>query len=208
MYSVMSTSYKVVMKKYFNKLLLFMLVLALAMTPFSAQAESKRAKAIKKYQELLEKADTGSKFALIYLNNDAIPELIYMPNEYVCQIFTYKNSNAAELYSHDYSEDVSGGYFFTHYYSKKNVLVADAYTGAADYKSKVYFLKSGGKYKPTLEKSTTPEGIFYNKIDSYKYTGITAAKFKKQLKNKVGSVKATKIKFYKNTKSVRKKYLK
>lgn len=189
---------------------LALMLVVLALLPANVQAAGKKAKAVKAYQNYMEKQSGSSKFALVYLDKDSVPELIYaVPNQFIYKIYTWKSGKMKLVYSCNYSnKDTSNGHNISYYYRKKGVFVSKAYTGAVGCSGRLYFQYNGKKYKNTLCKSTYPGGSNYQKVTGSKFSAITSAQFKKQLKSAVGSKKMTKIKYYKNTEANRVKYLK
>lgn len=181
-----------------------------------AEAASAKTKALKAYKSMLasgaklEKYGVNYfmslndiKFAVAYIDNDSVPELIV--NGYDTQyLFTYKNGKIKRvdgeylLQSHEAPPFV--------YYKKRGVFRAVTFwewITSPEY----YTLKNG--------KTSLIAYIYkheYRKIDTGWYTRggkkISEAAFNKLLKKKVGNTKATIIKTYRaNTAANRNKYL-
>lgn len=194
------------MKKYRNMILCMMLVLLAAM-PMGAQATSKKAKALAAYNTFLAQT-TGKygkeydKFAIAYINNDSVPELVFRDPVYT-YFYTYKSGKVTLLH-----KDLSMNVF--KYYKKKGMLVRlYVHRGL---QTTTYMRLSKGTFKEYLgtQKYNGETNYFkYVREKSY-YTEklTTKSKFNKLLKKYVGSKKATAFKFYKNTAANRKKRLK
>lgn len=190
-------------------IILLLMMLAFVMLPVNAQAASKKAKALKAYGSYMAGMESGSKFAVLYLNNDSVPELIYaVPNQFIYRIYTWKSGKMKRVLNWNYSQNPSNGYDIKQYYKKKGVIVADGYTGAVGMEAKYYFIYNGKKYKEKLCKTIYFGNTSYMKKQGSGMKSISASQFKKLLKNAVGSKKATKIKFYSNSAANRAKYLK
>lgn len=210
------------MKKHFKKTLLFMLVLIMALIPLKAEAASQKTKALKAYNKMLAKKTIrwgtdssypsiptkNCKFAVAYIDNDSIPELIVYNAKDVPHmvgygmVYTYKNGKVKAV------ENVNIDAKF-YYYSKKGVFVTSYCQGGVTY---TYFKLSKGKAAEKLQqgKPVYPPNApyYYYKISKDKRSQITKKSFTKALNNMVGKKKKTTAKFYKNTSGNRKKYLK
>lgn len=159
----------------------------------SNSSSSAKKKALKAYQEFLKSGYINieendipvpkrlCKFALIYLDNDSIPELVInydgmeFDNPWINGVlYSYIGGRIKKL-------DVMGMMDHLSYYKKKGVL--------ADYS----YSDLGGV------------GISYSRLNNGKYqNSLSASKIKKY----VGNTKQTRVKFYKNTETNRQKYLK
>lgn len=144
-------------------------------------------------------------FALAYIDNNSVPELILynLGNTSHIQgyglLYTYKNNNIICL------ESLSMNDPFCYY--KKTGIYIDNYTGmgfSTDFYNKI----SGTKISIRLSRS---KGYLVDDSVSCTYsTGsgeITKAEFKKKLRKLVGSRKKTTPEFYQNTAVNRTKYL-
>ena len=205
-----------------TKLTLLLLSITVMMLAFggSAQAASKKAKALKAYDKFLserEKApgSLSNMWGLAYLNKDNIPELLTyqasLPGTGKPCIYTYKKNKVVFV-----SFNASGCYY-SHYYKKRGVAVSIP-VPVAGYKDTSGFK---GYYTCNFKKAVSDR--FFNltvicEKDGGKYykpgkgdsgrAEISKSAFNKLLKAKVGKAKTTKVKYYKNTAKNRKKHLK
>lgn len=224
------------MKHHLSKKLLIILALAaLLLAPAStANAAGKKSKALKAYKTFLSKSaaawggSSGTsvalrkcKFALAYIDKDSVPELILYSGsnshaDGYYALYTYKNGRVT------YVNNLMDGFA---YYKKKG-LYCSIHSGTGGYETYYHKLSSGKTaYKLYSQDETTinwdlnRDGkitVNYRKVTKAKtpmYTSttkaITKSAFQKQLKKLVGSTKKTTIKkYYSNTASNRKKYLK
>ena len=183
-----------------NLLTILMLTVLLMLTAVPAYAGTQKQAAMKAYKAFLstkgltlypESTDTKLSFATAYINKDSVPELIVKDKGYFA-IYTYKNGKVKTLLP----VDTMGA--LTKYYPKKNYIVID-HTNMNDI---MYQTLSGAKrlriFLGTRFKINAKE----------EYKELTKKQFQKELKKIVGSTKAKKPKFYRNTKTNRKKHLK
>ena len=205
-----------------TKLTLLLLSMTVMMIAFggSAQAASKKAKALKAYNKFLSKREKtpgaiGNMWGLAYLNNDSVPELLTynagFPGAGKPFIYTYKKNKVVFL-----SLNASGCYY-SHYYKKKGVAVSipvpvEGYKDTSGFKGyyTCNFKKAVSKNNQNITVICEKEsGKYYKpgKGDSGR-AEISKSKFNKLLKAKVGKAKAKKVKYYKNTAKNRKKHLK
>lgn len=147
----------------------------------------------------------GCSFALAYIDNNSVPELILQnlsDTDHAIGyglLYTYKDSKLVCLESLSMND--------TFYYYKKKGIYIDNYTGmgfSLDYYNKL----SGTKISTKLimrKNYLADNSVVY----SYsKGSGkITKAQFKKNLRKLVGSKKKIVLRFYQNTPSNRSKYL-
>ncbi len=141
-------------------------------------------------------------FALAYINNDTIPELIlkeviagYYSTTSFFGVFTYAGGKVVRL-------QAGGGYdSFSGYYRRKGLFVITRATEGTPY-YKDYYRVNGSVTKKILTLSD------FDGMKEYSYLGkeISKAKFNSYLKNIVGYTKMTKCIFRKNTMANRKKY--
>lgn len=210
--------------KYWRPAVLFMLVLLVTICPMEAQAASKKTKAIKAYKAMLSEKtmrwglDTYYKavptdkcsFTIAYIDNDSVPELIVYSG-YVSRpagnmlIYTYRNGKAQVV-----KNTVTGRYYADggefSYYRKKGIFISCYCAGGVtDNYCRMSRNKAGYKLKAD---NSLMYGKSYYRCAGEKMKKITKKDFDKALKKLVGSKKKTTAKFYKNTASNRKKYLK
>lgn len=214
-----------------KKIFLLTLLLLMSMTSLTAQASSTKTKALKSYAKLLSKSkistnklkSSGCSFALAYIDNNSVPELVIKSfqlgssNGYYV-VYTYKNGKAVQI------GNLLGTSFG--YYKKKGVFRDMRYFthpmgGPGD--QTTYYKLSNGKITSMLSKAVYEPDPFYKRTksmyyyyycagsDSSNYKSIKKSNYNSRLKKLIGSktlTKDTKMKFYKNTAANRKKYLK
>ena len=213
----MRKSYKVFLKGMFLLLLMCMLMPAM-----SSQAATAKQKALKAYKKFLTKTYVNydinydvkiknCKFALAYMDNDSIPELILTDLDGACHmggygiLYTYRNVKVTKV-----TRLTMDGTFY--YYKKKGIYI-DRYMGYG-YKSEIYVKLSKGKITELLNKSgqMNDKGTIINadygliKSDM-SFQTISKSSFSRRLKKLVGSTQKSTLKFYKNTKTNRNKVL-
>lgn len=182
-----------------------------------AEAASAKTKALKAYKSMLASKAKLEKFgiyradsfAIAYIDNDNVPELIVNGADFQDTqfLFTYKNGKIKKvgaylLQMHDAPPFV--------YYKKKGVFRAVVYW-VESVSQEYYTLKNGKtnliifKFKNGYDKKENGWYRWYRDRGSKK---ISKAAFNKLLKKKTGNTKATIIKTYKaNTAANRNKYL-
>ena len=192
----------------------------------TVQAESKGAKAKKAYTKILsdKKAADGiistswglgkeTKFALIDINKDGISELIFTPDDgYHVDIVSYVNGKAKAVGS-----GFSGN---QKYYPGKHIYFSHTtHTGTDVY---TYYKFTGKKMKTIAEKygddtynvvtGDLKTGDDFGDFAPYKYTvngkTVSASKYKSYVNRVISGAKNVKLKWHKNTKANRLKYLK
>ena len=155
------------------------------------------------------------KFALVYLDNNTVPELVIdnldnIPimwygeigfSDFGNAVFTYKGGKLKQL------DVYNSNWRFTKVYKKKGVFYSN---NTHHKKEAIYYYIKGTK---TIDIGSFENGKYYNRENGKYYKNgaikpIKKSAFQKLLKKYVGSTKATKIKYYKNTAANRKKYLK
>lgn len=178
------------------------------------QAASRKSKALKAYKNYMQKQSKDSIFAVLYLDKDSVPELIYyLPSKEIYKIYTWKNNQMKRVYSFDlYSGEMPEGHRITHYYKKKGAFITIPHVGVAGCSGENYYVYKNNKYVPALGRTKSPEGVKYwrykpGKYSKYTPTAITKSQFHKALKKQVGTKKATKIKYYSNTAKNRNKQI-
>lgn len=192
----------------------------------TVQAESKGSKAKKAYAKILSntKAANGilatswglgkeTKFALIDINKDGISELIFTPDDgYHVDIVSYVNGKAKAVGS-----GFSGN---QKYYPSKHIYFSHTtHTGTDVY---TYYKFTGKKMKAIAEKygddtynavtGNLKTGDDFGDFAPYKYTvngkTVSASKYKSYVNSVISGAKNVKLKWHKNTKANRSKYLK
>lgn len=166
-----------------------------------------KGKAVKAYCELLKKSKIGSsgykaaskscEFALAYLDNDSIPELIVRDKSVgVGWVYAYR-SGRAKL-----SEEVVLRNFY--YYKKAGIYLVSGY--GFNWGGEFYYKFSKGKSTLQYEKNDNFfDGVSYMKGKNR--IRITKTEYNRRVKKLIGSRKKIAVKFYKNTKANRIKYL-
>lgn len=203
-------------KKLIRNAALFLCMALLAQTLLPAncvQAAPKKSKALKAYKSYMQKQSKDSIFAVLYLDKDAVPELIYyLPGKEIYKIYTWKNNQMKQAYSFDLiNNEMPEGHEITHYYKKKGAFISIPHAGAVGYSGKNYYMYKNNKYVPVLGRAKSPESVrycsFFKRGKYYLTTTVTKSQFEKALKKQVGTKKATKIKYFSNTAANRNKQM-
>ena len=205
--------------KQLKKLLSLVLIFVLALAPLNVQAASNKTKALKAYKKLLSAKNirwgTNSyeptvpakncQFALAYIDNDSVPELIVYNNKDVPHmvgyglLYTYRSGKVRLLGYINIDNKLS-------YYKKKGVIVTSYVSGGTTYSYfKLSKTKITNKLAIGIDVLTQKKSYYTVSNDIFKKT--SKSKFNKALKKLVGSKKKTTIKFRKNNASNRKKYI-
>ncbi|MBR2280791.1 MAG: hypothetical protein IJ903_07720 [Ruminococcus sp.] len=182
--------------------------------PVTAKTVSSRTKAVRAYKKFLKKHKKYKKFSLIYLDNNKTPELLTQKVDdldYVVSIYTYSNGKLKKKDSVVYLIEEPTKEFV--YYKKTGVYISSF---AADaYYWSYYYKYNKGKIKElnlsternVWEKSPSYYCKILNNDENNKET-LTKEEFNKALKKYTNGKKSSAAKFYKNTKSGRKKHCK
>lgn len=212
--------------------LLLILVLVFTVVPaVPGEAASTKSKAIAAYKKKLSKSKVtvlpagkkvmdlndryvtyryskkaNVKFAIAYIDNNNVPELILEDTNYGYGLWMYKNGKVKCVKWGDTYDAPYG------YYRKKGIYEGIAYSEGSPF-TKIFYKYKNGVLTPKLSKFVIYEGkpyaeyFFCTKSDLYQKP-VSKAAFRKKLKSYVGNTKVTKISLKKNTSSNRKKYLK
>lgn len=210
--------------------LLIVLSICMLVPPQAGIAASKKQNALKAYEKWLTKStvyiipkgkkywntDSNSeycepykgikssrvKFAIIYLDNDNIPEMVVYDRKNCWALFTYRGGKVVRL---DYD---AVGHVAIQYHRKVGVYKKDQ-VFLPMYEIEVVAKKSG-KYKTIFEKTynslTNVNPLHY--FNRIKNKELTAKQYTAGVKKLTKGVKQTKIVYRANTKQNRKKYLK
>lgn len=206
---------KILAKRKWYGLLAFILCVCLMLPAAPIQAASSKSEAIAAYKRFLEgQPSSGSyDFAMIYLDNDSVPELL------VGGVNLYTFENGAMVRHSVMFGDAGYGYYkkkgvFIQMHAHFNTFEKNAYeTWTYNQFSKSGFTK---KLFRDCAYATNSSGKAKGKkkytycIYDEKGTETKASKnrFQSALKKMTGKAKMTKIKLYSNTAANRKKYLK
>ena len=140
------------------------------------------------------------KFALIYLDNDSIPELAVYDKDYCYSVLTYKNGKVVRLFG-----TFDNFAYPTKYYKKKCAYIAVSPMIkkmnkfiVRDNAAGKYFMKFQDDAKGTLE-------FFPN---SNKDKSIPVSRIRSFMKNYTSGTTPTRISYHWNTKANRKNFLK
>ena len=215
-----------------NRVLKLLLILALVITMIPAvpgEAASTKSRALKAYRKKLSHSTVtvlpkgkrvinrndnyvtyksskkkNVKFALAYIDNNNVPELILEDLNYGYGVWAYKNGKVTCIHWGDTYDEPYG------YYRKKGIYEDRAWTtGSPFYKR--FFQYKNGRLTKKLSKFVfeigEPEAEYYICTKPY-YTKVSKSAFRKKLKSYVGNTKVTKFKLKKNNSSNRRKYLK
>ncbi len=188
------------------------------MLPLAAQAASKVTLAKQAYKASLlsypaHSADAG--FALIYVDNDNVPELAISDTSIYgygsLSRFVRGTSTTPYYQGTGWTTKVGETCRLDYYYPKKNMLVG-TYVHASRFEVAEwhYYLKAKGN-RCTEKLSYVITGSGKKKVKFYyneKGKKISKSKFNKQLKKLVGNQKPKKIKYYRITKKNIAKYCK
>ena len=145
------------------------------------------------------------KFAIAYINNDNVPELILEDKNYGYGVWAYKGGKVKCVLWGDTYYSPYG------YYRKKGIYEDIAWSEGTPFTKCFYQFKNGkmtGKLHKFVYEQGRPEADYYQISSSSRYPKeISKAVFKKKLKSYVGNTKVTKLSLKSNTSSNRKKYL-
>lgn len=205
--------------------LMWMLSLLIALTmagSMAVQAASAKSNAMKAYKNMLSKTTVYKEgwpmkasncyFAIAYIDNDSVPELVVFNNRDIPHvggygmIYTWRNGKVVYAGGMVLDNKGEAGYY------KKKGIYTDIYSHQGRKGVSYQRLKKGTSscvlYKEYVIKGKSWKLSGYKKITGNKANVISKKSFDKSLKSYVGSTKLTKYKFYKNTAGNRKKYLK
>ncbi|MDO5132580.1 MAG: hypothetical protein Q4D81_06325 [Eubacteriales bacterium] len=143
-------------------------------------------------------------FAIAYIDNNNVPELILEDKNYGYGVWTYRNGKVKCVLWGDTYDAPYG------YYRKKGIYEDIAYSEGTPF-TKCFYKFKDGKMTLKLSKFVYEKG--HAEADYYiggTYSGrqVSLAEFRKKLKSYVGNTKVTKIKMKSNSKKNRNKYLK
>lgn len=211
-------------KKYWMKTVISMLLLVMFLCPLRTEAASQKTKALRAYNSMLSKQTmqwgkddyytavptNRCSFALAYIDNNSVPELI-VTTGYVARpagtvvIYTYRKGKIQVVTNTTTGRFYADSSVFS-YYKKKNIFISTYGNGGV---TDNYYKMSKNK---ASQKLMAGDSLMYGK-SWYKVSGNTNKKisktsFNKALKKLVGSKKKTTAKFIANTSANRKKYLK
>lgn len=145
------------------------------------------------------------KFAIAYINNDNVPELILEDKTYGYGVWAYQGGKVKCVHWGDTYNSPYG------YYRKKGIYEDIAWSEGSPF-TKCFYKFKNGKMTEKLQKFVIQEGeaeaYYFQVSSSSRYPKeISKAVFKKKLKSYVGSTHVTKISLKSNTSANRKKYL-
>ena len=205
------------MKKNRRKMIRWIALLVMAFSILAGSRTvfaSTKTKAVKAYKQFLSDKSADSWFAVIYLDKNSVPELLYNeePAFYKhSDTYTFKKGKMRLL-----SNEVSQAYW---YVKKTGVIIgSNYYSDGLNYNvNKDYHKMSGLKvtfrtrFTKHAERDFSAGNYSKNKRNYYynaKWKSISKSKYKKIVKNLKGSKKELVIKWYKNTEANRSKYIK
>lgn len=186
-------------RKKIRQILLVILLLCSCTGLLRVQAATAKADALQAYRNYLENQRSFLKFSVIYLDKDAIPELVLNDGK----IFTYKKSTGMKLLQDDYEFD------YKKYYKKKGVICSDIIMGAMmGYDVVVYSRVANGKLKGFCRSHHYTNGKWeYAKYSRSRISKVAKAQFNALIRKYAGKKKLTKIKYHANTAADRDRYL-
>lgn len=194
------------------------LLLAAGMT---TQAASQKTKAMRAYKKMMAKTSiykedwkmktANCEFAVAYIDNNSVPELIVYNDTDIPHVggygmlYTYRGGKVRYVTGLTMDDKSSLGYY------KKKGILTDAYAQMG-MKGEKYIRLKKAKVSSVLYKSYMMNGYSWKLDTCYKYASnrtveISKKSFSKKLKSYIGSRKMTKFKFYANTAANRAKYL-
>ena len=193
----------------------FMLALLFTLPAHASQKKN----ALKAYRNLLSAnkvvwdtssswsvSSSGMSFSLAYIDGNSVPELLlYSQNvPHIAGygfLYTYKNGKAVPVGTVNIDDKIS-------YYKKKGVLV-EVYSQQG-YTTSTYVKFSGTQKEMKLKKAKNEfsGATEYYASENGAWSKIGKSAFNKALKKLVGTKKPTKVTFYKNTATNRKRKIK
>lgn len=180
------------------------------------EAASQKGRALQAYEEYLkEHPSSVKKFAIAYIDNDKLPELLYQGNNYLGQtyIYTYRKGKI------EYIGKIGTAAMWIEIYPKKKMIIERyAWGGYTATNQFTYYRYS----RRGLQKCLYQEGWsimssggysgwdygYTNYKNGKKAGSISKRCAKRKLKKLVGSTKAKKVTFHDNNTINRTKYLK
>ena len=202
-----------------NRLLLFVLVLALFVPSANVCALTQKQKAFNAYKSMLSKSkvsivSSGSptpsskvQFAIAYIDNNDVPELIVKRSDGLFAVFTYKNNKIYRV------KKGNGDDRFVGYYKKTGgyKLIDDKNKSGVYYLENYYLLTNSGtteKISKYVYLGPGPMWIGYDSFNKGHCVAINHSTFKSKFVSLTKGKSLTKVKYYSNTAANRKKYLK
>lgn len=220
----MRVNFKYLKIKEFIFFIFLILFLNLCFTYYSpcyfvhaAEKSTNKQKVIKNYKKFLKKANISwgnnenvpldkCYFALVYVNNDNIPELLLCTKDYGSTSHA-TGYGAIYSFSKNKVKMISNLAFEKRefkYYKKKSLYI-DTYSRNGNFYQN-YYLYPHKAIGYTLNRSaSTGEGVLYRDAN---YNDLKKEDFEKLIKSYSNNTKSTKAKFRKNNEKNRKKYLK
>ena len=153
---------------------------------------------------------SNTEFAIAYINNDAIPELIVRSKDCVyCSVLTYKNGKIVRIWQNYFYNSVKG------YYSKTGMFVdkrTPEFARIADYQNYMLMSPSGSVTKrfDVLVSSTQGSKSYeYYSPKTKKWTSLkNHTEFRKKLLTFTKGKALTPVRYYRNTAANRNSILK
>lgn len=198
------------MKKALSIIIVCVMAIGVFLLPpdTKVQAVSARTKAMNSYKALLKGRSSKEKFAVVYIDNNSVPELVLDR-----QATGSRVSGFGDLYTYSGGKRVKVnnsiniiGNVFSYFKKTGGFKDDDSYQGA---EVTGYYKLSGKKavckaYKKVIAEWTGQGGTYYY-VNNKK---VSKSKFNACVKSVTKGKKATKAKLYANTKKNRDKYLK
>ena len=157
---------------------------------------------LKNYEEVTYAGTKASevKFALIYLDNDSIPELAVYDKNYCYSVLTYRNGKVVRLFG-----KFENFAYPTKYYKKKCAFIA---VSPMISKMNKFIVRdnAAGKYFMKFQDDIKSTTEYYRGSSNHKQ--ISSARLRSFMKNYTNGATLTRITYYQNTKTNRNKYLK
>ena len=185
-------------------LLILSIVLTFAICG-ATPAASKKSKALKAYGKYLEKHASVVQFGILYLDKDSVPELAVIERNSsgwkTGDLFSYKNGKVRQYNTGKYVTSMST--IFRGFYKKKGIVEITSDDAGSQ---ETWYCRISGMYLRPVTEKWNSRGTTYCICSPF--SKVTKKQFNAELKKYTGGRKLTKIKYYSNTASERKKRLK
>lgn len=188
-----------------------LMIITAVVLPTSVSAKSKKSaktKAMTAYRSYLAaNVNTIKKFSAVYLDNNSVPELFIVNDDNYAELYIYRKGKVKNIYAN------LASYFWQgkiKYYKKTGILdTVNIKNGIETCGSSKFY---GTSFDPKIYNTMGLEGSSikprYYKLNKKGSTEISKSAYNSVKKKLTKGKKASTVKFYKNTKQNRKKYLK
>lgn len=198
-------------KRIISIVLSLLMIITAVVLPTSVSAKSKKSaktKAMTAYRSYLAaNTNTIKKFSSVYLDNNSVPELFIVSDDNYAGFYIYQKGKVKKIYIN------LASYFWDgkiKYYKKTGILdTVNIKNGIETCGSSKFY---GTSFDPKIYNTMGLEGSSikpkYYKINKKGSTEISKSTYNSVKKKLTKGKKSSTVKFYKNTKKNRKKYLK